>query len=293
MEHLRRCRPGSRSRRRRAPGLRASIGRDPAILVGRAGPSGARLADLIAATDLDQADGAPDAHGPSSAPVCWTRTARRAVPSRSRDLRARDAGQRALRPCIRLDPGLDAAEQESGDSAFLSVARRRLLDLPHREDGPYPIKVHSLEAGDRHPLGVGAGSLALLPPIPTGRSSDRRCERRYPGRKVSQLSRRYPVGLVEQTRKNGYSFNPGMMLPDHGRSGWRSAGDDAARSCALDRRHRGTPRRESPADLKKLLAREVSWIIARFAADKTVIDRLSTGSRSSRSDNTRIILPRV
>ena len=35
-----------------------------------------------------------------------------------------------------------------------------------REDGDYPLKTHVLLPGDRHPLGVGAGSLAILAALP-------------------------------------------------------------------------------------------------------------------------------
>eukprot|EP01035_Chromulina_nebulosa_P002143 gene2142-2885_t len=35
-----------------------------------------------------------------------------------------------------------------------------------REEGTYPVRTHALQMGDQHPLGVGAGSLALLAALP-------------------------------------------------------------------------------------------------------------------------------
>ena len=60
-------------------------------------------------------------------------------------------------------PGLswDAAAR-SGDTSFLSVRRDAFAVCLHREEGAYPIRTHALEVGDRHPLGVGGGSLAIL-----------------------------------------------------------------------------------------------------------------------------------
>ena len=55
---------------------------------------------------------------------------------------------------------------ECGDSAFFSIRRDVFAVCVLREDGDYPLKTHVLLPGDRHPLGVGAGSLAILAALP-------------------------------------------------------------------------------------------------------------------------------
>ena len=103
--------------------------------------------------------------------------------------------------------------QESGDTAFLSVAHDVYAICLHREDGSYPIRVHSLQAGDRHPLGIGAGSLALLAAL-----SDAEIDQildvnadvltgKYEAFSGPTLRR-----LVQETRQRGYALNPGMLL---------------------------------------------------------------------------------
>ena len=52
--------------------------------------------------------------------------------------------------------------RQSGDTAFLSVRRGDYGTCLHREEGTCPLRSHVLQAGDRHPLGVGAGNIAML-----------------------------------------------------------------------------------------------------------------------------------
>ena len=36
----------------------------------------------------------------------------------------------------------------------------------HREEGSHPVRTHALQTGHQHPLGVGAGSMAILAALP-------------------------------------------------------------------------------------------------------------------------------
>src|SRR5215213_1047186 len=136
------------------------------LLVGRAGPSGARLSELVEQGDLSKPtvrrmllalvragllDQDPDTRryylGPEIYVLGTLASTRFGIHPMS------------LRSLVRLS-------QETGDTAFLSVPRGGYSICVHREEGPYPIRVHALHAGDRHPLGVGAGSLALLSALP-------------------------------------------------------------------------------------------------------------------------------
>ncbi|EFV86685.1 hypothetical protein HMPREF0005_05718, partial [Achromobacter xylosoxidans C54] len=56
--------------------------------------------------------------------------------------------------------------QSTGDTSFLSVRSGHEAVCVDRKTGDFPIKILTLEVGHRRPLGVGAGSLALLAFLP-------------------------------------------------------------------------------------------------------------------------------
>ncbi len=113
---------------------------------------------------------------------------------------------------VALDSLNDLAKQ-SGDTAFLSVRRDAFSVCIHKEEGAFPIRTHALQVGYRHPLGVGAGSLAILAAL-----SDDDCAEAL-ARNAAQLERDFPdcapdrlKPLIAETRARGYSVNPGLVL---------------------------------------------------------------------------------
>ncbi|MGU3494583.1 IclR family transcriptional regulator [Xanthobacteraceae bacterium A53D] len=110
--------------------------------------------------------------------------------------------------------GLTRLAQQSGDCAFLSVARDSYVVCLHREEGPFPIRTHVLKAGDRHPMGIGAGSLAILAAL-----QDTEIDRIFEANALP-LSKDYPAyseallrQCVADTRARGYALNPGILMP--------------------------------------------------------------------------------
>src|SRR5262249_8965061 len=109
--------------------------------------------------------------------------------------------------------GLERIAAETQDTAYLSVRSGMHSVCVGRCEGAFPIRTLSLNVGDRRPLGVGSGSLALLSFQP---ESDRGpvIERigaelgRYPSFSTSLIRR-----LVEETRERAYSFVGGTVLP--------------------------------------------------------------------------------
>jgi DNA-binding IclR family transcriptional regulator len=236
------------------------------LLVGRAGSLGARLSDLVAETELakptirrmlmalvragllDQDEATRRYHvGPELYVLGTLASARFGIHPVS------------LRALGRLS-------QETGDTAFLSVARDVCSICLHREEGAYPIRIHALHAGDRHPLGVGAGSLALLAAL-----SDKEVEQvlaanakiladNYPNFPPSTLRR-----LVRETRERGYAFNPGMLLAGAWAIGMAIMDHDghavAALSIAAIESRLTEGRRKQ---LIPILKREVQWVAARL-----------------------------
>lgn len=104
--------------------------------------------------------------------------------------------------------------QKTGDAAFLQVRRGGFVVCLSREDGPYPIRSHVLAAGDRHPLGAGAGALAILAALDDAEinaalaANSRILESDYP-----TLSPAILRELILETRSKGYSLNRGLLFP--------------------------------------------------------------------------------
>jgi DNA-binding IclR family transcriptional regulator len=81
-----------------------------------------------------------------------------------RELAAAFADRSDLRAVC--EPVLKAVSNETGNSAFL-VVRQGLDSLcVARSIGGYPIQVLAVKVGNRQPLGVGAGGLAILATLP-------------------------------------------------------------------------------------------------------------------------------
>lgn len=110
--------------------------------------------------------------------------------------------------------GVTRLARLTGDAAFVQVRRGLSVVCLHREDGPYPIRSHVLAAGARHPLGAGAGGLALLAALP-----DDEIERANAAN-AGLLAKTYPAltperlaSLVAETRAQGYAMNRGILFP--------------------------------------------------------------------------------
>lgn len=105
-------------------------------------------------------------------------------------------------------------ESRTKDTVFLSVISGADAICVHRIEGSFPIKVLTLSVGDRRPLGVGAGSLALLS-FQSDDEIDRIIDRNrkrlsaYAGFSPRQLKE-----MITTTRKNGYSFNEGRIISE-------------------------------------------------------------------------------
>ncbi|MDP8920502.1 MAG: IclR family transcriptional regulator [Pseudomonadota bacterium] len=99
------------------------------------------------------------------------------------------------------------------DTSFVSVRRGNYAVCLHREEGTYPVRTHALQAGNQHPLGIGAGSLAMLAAL-----DDSEIERVLAAnRKVLEIQ--YANYSVEQiwddvarARDQGYALNPGRIF---------------------------------------------------------------------------------
>jgi DNA-binding IclR family transcriptional regulator len=117
-------------------------------------------------------------------------------------------------------PSLKRIADETQDMSYLWVRDGPdaiCLDL---QEGTYPVRVMTLNVGYRRPLGIGAGSLALLAGLSdveveeiVKRDADRRATYR------KSFDRNALLKLVRATRSNGYAVASGMIIEGLGAIG--------------------------------------------------------------------------
>ncbi len=110
-------------------------------------------------------------------------------------------------------PALDRISQATGDTVFLSIRSKLEAICIDRREGSFPIRTLTLEIGSRRPLGLGAGSLALLAFLPADEiertiAANAKSLARYRGFAPDDLRK-----LVAESRANGYAFNDGRIIP--------------------------------------------------------------------------------
>ncbi|MEO3414289.1 IclR family transcriptional regulator [Roseovarius sp. CAU 1744] len=118
-----------------------------------------------------------------------------------------------------LSPILSEIIEETEDVAYLQLKEGGEAVCVERYEGSFPIKSLTLDVGDRRPLGVGAGSLALLAALPDE-------EIDVVIRRNNKILKPYSAfttetlrTLVEETREHGFAFNDGKIVPGMGAIG--------------------------------------------------------------------------
>ncbi|TCV70078.1 IclR family transcriptional regulator [Neorhizobium sp. R1-B] len=174
----------------------------------------------------------------------------------------------------------------SGDTSFVSMRRDDYAVCLHREEGAFPVRTHALLAGDQNPLGVGAGSLAMLAALPDAEVAaiiDRIegvVAAQYPGYSPEIIGRD-----VARTREQGYALNPGrvianswgigmaILLPDG-----RLAG--ALSIAAIDSRMNEMRQKELMALLRQEVERVQGKLKALFGGEKAPIPKPQLAART-------------
>ncbi len=109
-------------------------------------------------------------------------------------------------------PSLVHLAEEIGDTVFLSVPVDNDCVCVDRQVGPFPIRTLTVDVGDRGPLGVGSGGLALL-----AFRTDDEIEATIAANDGRLASYRHfdPTGLrrfVATTRRQRYAFIDGLLV---------------------------------------------------------------------------------
>ncbi len=110
-------------------------------------------------------------------------------------------------------PSMERLAQESGDTVYLSLRDGMQSICAERIEGGFPIRTLTLDVGDRRPLGVGAGSLAILAFqddsfVARAIAANARSLRQYKGFGKAELA-----ALVTETRSRGHAFNDQLVVP--------------------------------------------------------------------------------
>ena len=107
---------------------------------------------------------------------------------------------------------LEQLASETADTVFAYVPEGPAAVCIGRATGSFPIRTLTLDVGDRRPLGVGAGSLALLAAMPAD-EIDKVLERN--ARWLRDFANHAPDDIrraVAEARTQGYAFNPGTIV---------------------------------------------------------------------------------
>jgi len=129
---------------------------------------------------------------------------------------------------------LSRLSKATEDTSFLSIRRDNYAVCLYREEGTYPVRTHALQAGFEHPLGAGAGSLAMLAAL-----ADEEIETVLDANRPV-LDAHYPMlppdrirDDVRTTRQNGYALNPGLIYANSWGVGVAIRGPDGRPAGAL------------------------------------------------------------
>lgn len=147
--------------------------------------------------------------------------------------------------------------KKTEDTSFLSIRRDSYSICLHREEGTYPVRTHVLQAGFEHPLGVGAGSLAMLAALSDAEvdavieANDFVMRTRFPMVSITRLR-----DDIAATRAAGFALNPGLIYASSWGIGVALHGPDgklagALSIAAIDSRLQPDRQRELAALLQK------------------------------------------
>ena len=108
--------------------------------------------------------------------------------------------------CDICRPSLQRIAEQTGDTVFLSVRSGYDSVCIDRKEGGFPIKALTLEVGARRPLGVGAGGMALLLPLPDDAIDE---IVRANARRLSTHSLTVPslMKMLRRSQRLGYALN--------------------------------------------------------------------------------------
>jgi DNA-binding IclR family transcriptional regulator len=201
--------------RQRARGAHQNIARAASILsaLAEGSAAGLRVVDVIRATGLGKAS----AHRALAGLVAHGLAEQ--DPATGRFFLGMDLLRWAVSAADRFDlprlvePALARLCELTQDTVYLTARTGDEAVCVYRREGAFPVKVLTLDVGDRRPLGVGTGSLALLAFLPdaeVARIMKEQARARAPYNFDDATLRR----LIAEARRGGYAFNDIHIRPN-------------------------------------------------------------------------------
>lgn len=109
------------------------------------------------------------------------------------------------------DALMDGIARETGDTVYLSLPAGDNSVCVDRREGTFPIRTLTLNLGDRRPLGVGGGSMALLAFQSPGFIAGV-MERDRPRRHSYGVDDAWLTAALAKARADGFAMNDGRLI---------------------------------------------------------------------------------
>ncbi|RYZ01159.1 MAG: MarR family transcriptional regulator [Comamonadaceae bacterium] len=109
---------------------------------------------------------------------------------------------------------LAALAEGSGDTAFAIVGSGLDGVCLARREGSYPVKALMMDVGQRRPMGIGAGSLAMLSALPAAEADSILDANAGRIRAFGKFDVALARDAVAQARERGYALNTPVEAPE-------------------------------------------------------------------------------
>jgi len=111
------------------------------------------------------------------------------------------------------DPSLRRIAAKTGDTVFLIARSGVDAVCIERIEGNFPIKALTLDVGTRRPLGVGAGGMALLAPLPEDQIEDIVAGNATRLKEHGNLNVPTLMSQIRRAKELGYALNDRQETP--------------------------------------------------------------------------------
>jgi DNA-binding IclR family transcriptional regulator len=101
----------------------------------------------------------------------------------------------------------------TGDTVFLTVRSGEDIVCLDRKEGSFPIRTLTLDVGTRRPLGVGAGGMALLLPLPDNEAAAILQANASRIACYGNLTVPLVLNMMRRARRIGYALNDKQVTP--------------------------------------------------------------------------------
>ena len=114
---------------------------------------------------------------------------------------------------------LEQVARQTGDTSYLSVRHDKSAVCVGKAQGSFAVSANTLDLGARRPLGVGAGSLALLAALPPDETAAIIAAHQDAYTRYGRLTAEHVRAAAQDARACGHAFNDSMIIEGVGAIG--------------------------------------------------------------------------